>query len=235
MEKVIYALWAADGENRESFNARLLTTLPEALKKTGATRIRLNIRDEAVAPAAHLTQQWQAPQQDAVVQLWLPSSNAMFRGETDAAIAAHCRHFAAWLVAESTIIPNVAHPPIASQRTWGWSQASFISFLPDMAWEDAIAHWHRHHARVAIDTQANFEYLQNLIVKQLTENAPGYGAFVEECFPPAAMTDPYVFFDAVGDEARFQANTKDMADSCAAFIDFTRIDIIPTSQYDFSA
>ena len=32
MEKIIYALWAAEGESRESFNARLLTSLPEALE-----------------------------------------------------------------------------------------------------------------------------------------------------------------------------------------------------------
>lgn len=234
MEKVIYALWAAEGEPRETFNAKLLTGLAEALEKAGATGIRLNLRDEAVAPAAPLNQQWQDPQQDAVVQLWLPSSNAIFRGATDAAIAAHCGRFAAWLVAESTIIPNTAHPPVAGQRTWGWSQASFISFLPDMPWEDAIAHWHRHHTRVAIDTQANFEYVQNLIVKPLTEDAPTYGAFVEECFTPEAMTNPPAFFDAIGDEEKFQANTKAMADSCAAFIDFTRIDIIPTSQYDLA-
>ncbi|OCC25151.1 hypothetical protein MB02_00175 [Croceicoccus estronivorus] len=234
MEKIIYALWAAEGESRESFNTRLLSSLPEALKKTGATRIRLNVRDDTVGPAAPLIQQWQEPQQDAVVQLWLPSSNAMFRGDTDAAIASHCDRFAAWLVAESAIIPNTEHPPVDGQRTWGWSQASFISFHADMPWEKAIAHWHKHHARVAIDTQSNFEYIQNLIVKPLTDDAPGYGAFVEECFPLEAMTDPNVFFDAVGDDAKLQANAKAMADSCEAFIDFHRIDIIPTSQYDFN-
>ncbi|MDD3798487.1 MAG: EthD domain-containing protein [Novosphingobium sp.] len=234
MEKIIYALWAPEGESRESFNARILSTLPEALAKTGATGIRLNLRDEAVAPAGLLIQQWQDPQQDAVLQLWLPSSNAMFREPTDAVIAAHCGRFAAWLVAESTIIPNTGHPPVPGQRTYGWSQASFISFLPDMSWDEAIAHWHRHHTRVAIDTQSNFEYVQNLIVKPLTEDAPGYGAFVEECFPPEAMADPYAFFDAVGDEEKFKANTTAMTDSCAAFIDFRKIDIIPTSQYDFA-
>lgn len=235
MEKVIYALWKAEGENRESFNARLLESLPEALKKTGATKVRINVRDATVDPAAPLIQQWQQPMQDAVVQLWLPSANAMFRGDTDAAVAAHCDRFAAWLVAESAIIPNTEHPPVKrGERTWGWSQASFISFRKDMRWEDCIRHWHSHHVRVAIDTQSNFEYIQNLIVRPLTENAPTYGAFVEECFPLEAMTDTYVFFDAVGDEAKYQANLKAMMDSCGGFIDATQIDIVPTSQFDFA-
>ena len=234
MEKIIYALWANEGESRESFNARLLTGLPEALEKTGASRIRVNIRDAIVDPAAPLIQHWQDPQQDAVVQLWLPSSNAMFRGPTDAAIAAHCSRFAAWLVAESAIIPNADHPPVAGQRTWGWSQCSFISFRQDINWKQAINHWHSHHANVAIYTQSNFEYIQNLIVRQLTDDAPTYDAFVEECFPLEAMTDTNAFYDAVGDDAKCESHLKDMIDSCNGFINFTQIDVVPTSQYDFA-
>ncbi|AZI36845.1 hypothetical protein NT2_05_04470 [Caenibius tardaugens NBRC 16725] len=234
MEKIIYALWANEGESRESFNARLLTSLPEALEKTGASRIRVNIRDAIVDPAAPLIQQWQAPQQDAVVQLWLPSANAMFRGPTDAAVAAHCGRFAAWLVAESAIIPNADHPPVAGQRTWGWSQCSFISFRQDISWKQAINHWHSHHANVAIYTQSNFEYIQNLIVRPLTDDAPTYDAFVEECFPLEAMTDTNAFYDAVGDDAKCASHLEDMIDSCNGFINFTQIDVVPTSQYDFA-
>ncbi len=232
MEKVIAALWAAPDQDRDAFNAQLRTALPAALQAAGASKIRLNLRDAAVQPAHKLIQQWQDPQQDAVVQFWLPSANALFRAEIDAALAAHSARFAAWLVAESTIIPNTAHPVPAGARGWGWSQASFISFRPDLPRIEAIKVWHSHHTRVAIDTQANFEYVQNLIVRPLTDDAPAYDAFVEECFPAEAMDDPAAFFDAVGDPARLQAHIATMMDSCGRFIDFTRIDIIPTSQYD---
>lgn len=232
MEKVIAALWANPQQDRAAFNAQVLSSLPAALKAAGASKVRLNLRDAAVDPANGLIQQWQDPQQDAVVQFWLPSANALFRGPIDAALAAHCGRFAAWLVAESTIIPNTAHPVPSGSRGWGWSQASFISFRPDLPRIEAIKVWHSHHTRVAIDTQANFEYVQNLIVRPLTDDAPGYDAFVEECFPAEAMTDPAAFFDAAGDPAKFQANLATMMDSCGRFIDFTRIDIIPTSQYD---
>ncbi len=234
MEKVICALWASEGESRADYGARLVAELPRALKATGASRIRINIRDAIVEPAAPLVQQWQQPQQDAVVQFWLPSANAIFRQQVDAVLAEMSGRFEAWLVAESTIIPNMQHQPAPGSRTWGWSQASFISFRPDMTWQDAVAHWHSHHTRVAIDTQSNFEYVQNIIVRPLTSSAQSYGAFVEECFPLDAMTDGRVFFDAVEDEAKFDQNTKAMVDSCAGFIDFARIDIIPTSQHDFA-
>lgn len=227
MEKVVAALWGVD-------NRRLLAELPASLRAAGASRIRINIRDAAVDAGAGLIQKWQDPQQQAVVQYWLPSANAIFRGDADAAIAALCERFHAWLVAESTIIPNRDHPPVAGERTWGWSQASFINFRDDLSHADAVAVWHSHHTRVAIDTQANFEYVQNLIVRPLTEGAPDYNAFVEECFPIEALDNPHAFFDAVGDQPKFDANLDAMMDSCGRFIQFGRIDIIPTSQYDFA-
>lgn len=226
MEKIVAALWGVD-------NAGLLAELPSKLKAAGASGIRINLRDAAVDAGANLIQKWQEPQQQAVVQYWLPSANAIFRGKADGAIAEACERFHAWLVAESTIIANHDHPPTIGERTWGWSQASFISFRDDLSHEDAVAVWHSHHTKVAIDTQANFEYVQNLIVRPLTDGAPGYDAFVEECFPIEALDNPHAFFDAVGDQAKFRANLDAMMDSCGRFIQFGRIDIIPTSQYDF--
>ncbi len=234
MEKLVYALWAPEGESRADFGARLVESLPSALKAAGASGIRLNIRDAAVEPAAGLIQQWQAPQQDAVAQFWLPSANGHFRAAIDDIFAKASGRFAAWLVAESTIIPNTTHPASTGERLWGWSQASFISFRPDKTWDESVAHWHSHHTRVAIDTQSNFEYVQNIIVRALTPDAPDYDAFVEECFPAEAMTNPEVFFDAAGDKEKFDHNLAQMVDSCAGFIDFARVDIIPSSQFDFS-
>jgi len=240
MEKVVCALWRYSGEDRKAFNARLTASLPPALAAAGASGVRVNLRDEAVDPAAGLVQQWQQPQQDAVVQYWLPSANARFRVAVDAAITGHCARFAAWLVAESTVIANTAHSPGPGERTYGWSQASFITFRADPGSADrgraaALRHWHDHHTGVAIATQANFEYVQNAILCPLTDGAPAYDAFVEECFPPEAMTDPSAFFAAEGDPARFKANLAAMMDSCHAFLDFLRNDIIPTSQFNFGA
>lgn len=233
MEKLVCALWKSPDESADAFAARLREQLPGALRDAGAVRIRLNLRDSDVAAANSLVQRWQEPQQDAVVQFWLASANPMLRAPVDAVLATHAPRHAAWLVSESTILANCDHPPQPGERTWGWSQASFISFRSDITRAEAIAHWHNHHTRVAIETQANFEYVQNLIVLPLTADAPSYDAFVEECFPATAMTDPAEFFDASGDPARFEENTRRMMESCTGFIDFGRIDIIPTSQFDF--
>lgn len=230
MEKVVAALWCSQGQDRAAFAAALLQHLPPALRAAGGSRLRLNLRDAAIDPAAGLVQRWHEP--DAVAQFWLPAANPQFFAGAEAALADVSARHAAWLVSEATIIANAAHPPAPGERTWGWSQTTFLAFRPDLPPEVADDHWRTHHTTVAIETQANFEYIQNRMVRALTADAPAYDAFVEECFPAEAMADPAAFFDAVGDEAKYSANLATMMDSCAAFIDFTRIDVIPTSQYD---
>lgn len=230
MEKVVTALWCSQGQDRAAFADTLLQGLAPALRAVGGTRLRLNLRDAAVDPAAELIQRWHEP--DAVAQFWLPAANPRFFAGAEAALAAVSARYSAWLVSEATIIANAAHPPAPGERTWGWSQATFLAFRPDLTPEVADDHWRTHHTTVAIETQANFEYVQNRMVRALTADAPAYDAFIEECFAPEAMTDPMAFFDAVGDEAKYTANLATMMDSCEAFIDFTWIDVIPTSQYD---
>lgn len=233
MEKVICLLWAEAAADRERFNAGLLERLPPALADAGASGIRLNLEDAQVAVGAPLRQSRGSRQHDAVVQFWLPSANPLLRGAIDRVLDAECDCWHGWIVAESTIIANIAHPARRGERTDGWAQMAFLTLterLDHAQWREI---WQDSHTRVAIETQANFEYVQNLVVCALTPDAPPYVAIVEECFPTAALTDPIVFFDAVGDPERFQANLDRMMASCDRFIDRGRIDVIPTGQYNF--
>jgi hypothetical protein len=72
-----------------------------------------------------------------------------------------------------------------------------------------------------------------VVVRSLTYAAPHYDAIIEECFPEAAMSSRHVFFDAEGDDARLKKNQQAMADSCARFIDFDKLDACATSEYIF--
>lgn len=233
MEKVICAIWKAEGESRKAFNARIRAELPGALAKAGASQIRINIEDEVTDKGAALRQSRGSPQHHATVQYWMPSANSIFRGQADDALMAASDRFAAWLVLESTILPNKVHPAAKGARNWGWAQLAFLTRPDRLSFEDWLAIWQDHHTRVAIDTQSNFEYVQNIVIRALTPDAPPYAAIVEECFPEEALTNPFVFFDAVGDKEKFDANLATMMDSCDRFIDRGTIDVIPTSQYNF--
>lgn len=231
MEKIIYALWKDSAEEGARFTARLLGDI--ALRLGGlAHAVRVNVQDDDVATGTSPRMTSTRPQMDAVVQLWLPSANHPERAAVDAIVAEAAPRHAAWLTSESTIIANTLHPPTPGARTAGFSQIVFLGLPPRLsrdAWRDA---WQRQHSAVAVDTQSNFEYVQNLIVRPLSYGAPAYVAMVEECFPAAALTDETVYFDAAGDTARLAENQRLMMESCARFIDFDRIDCIPTSQFD---
>lgn len=226
MEKIFCALWGAEPE-------KLLTELTAKLANSGARNIRVNIQDAAVGDGAGLIQSRGDPLPNAILQFWLLSSNVIFRNACDAIISEYCDRLDSWLVTESQIITNEKHPPQSEQRCAGFSQIAFLTLPPGMDWQEWRNVWRDYHTRVAIDTQSNFEYVQNLVVEPLTEEAAPYVAIVEECFPIEALTDPFVFFDAAGDQEKFDLNLAAMMESCGRFIAPGTIDVFPTSQYNF--
>lgn len=232
MEKIVAALWKPEAQPAEAFNAALLTRMGPALQAAGARHVRLNLQDESVAAGKGLRQINTQPQMHAIAQFWLPSANARFRAEIDAELAFHTEKFAAWIAVESTIIPNTEHPTERGKRTWGFSQSTFLGRPPRLRHDEWRQTWQTTHTQVAIETQANFEYVQHVLVQPLTADGPDFAGFVEECFPIDALTDSQAFFDAVGDPEKFDRNLAAMMDSCARFIDFDRIDVMITSQFD---
>ena len=75
--------------------------------------------------------------------------------------------------------------------------------------------------------------MRNEVVRPLTEAAPAWGGIVEEGFPLAALEDPQAFYDAAGDDAKYQDHLKQMVDSCNAFLDMQKVDSHPMSEYRF--
>lgn len=231
MEKVIYLVWRAESADTGGFSGRLRGELAEGLLALGAHGVQVNVMDADVAPAAGLRQANMNPQPEAFLSLWVDSASDRFRRPFDAAVSAIVPRMAAYLVSESVPIPNTLHPAMPGQRTSGWSQIALLGRPPRLAHEAWRDIWLNHHTQVAIDTQSSFLYVQNLVTRVLTYGAPAIDAIVEEGFPLDAMASPSVFFAAAGDEEKFKRNLAAMMESCARFIDFDRIDVLPTSQY----
>lgn len=230
MEKVVYVLWRDGTVAQKAFNAMLRGETAEKLAAK-AKYVQVNVCDEAVEPAAALRQVSTRPQMEGIIQVWVDSSLDRFRTPLDEIVRAAAPRMAAYLVHESKIIPNVKHPPKPGQRTEGWAQVFFMRRPPRLTHGAWLHNWQGLHTAVGIDTQSNFEYVQNPVIRALTHAAPVYDAMVEECFPAAAMTDPQAFYDAKGDAKKYEENHKTMMESVARFIDFDKIDVLPTSQY----
>lgn len=233
MEKVIYLLWRDPAQSVEAFGGQLREALVPQLRTAGARQVRINVADAAVAKAVGLRQVLLKPQPEALVQVWVNSAIKTLREGVDAAVAGSGPRHAAYLVTESQPIVNTRHPADPGTRTFGFAQIALLrrpARLPHADWLDV---WHNSHTQVAIETQATFEYVQNVVIRPLTPEAPAIDAIVEECFPPEAMTDFKAFFDAPANDAKFKANFQRMLQSVARFIEPGQLDVIPTSQYAF--
>ena len=231
MEKVIYVVWRDATVGIDAFGQQLREVLAPKLKALGVRSLRINVADSAIAAATAIWQKHSNPPVEAIVQVWLDSAITLRRASVDAAIASVSARHAAYLVTESVPILNTLHPARNGHRTEGFAQIALFPHHASLTHEQFLQVWQESHTTVAIETQANFEYVQNRVVRALTPDAPEIHAIIEEGFPAAAMTDPYVFFDAVGDQAKFDKNLKLMMDSVGRFIDMGRIDVAPTSQY----
>lgn len=231
MEKVIYVLRHESDISVDALGLQLRSQLAPKLQALGARGLKLNLADAVVAAGSGLRQTHAQPQLDVFVQVWIDSAIAHLRRPYDEAIAAHCTQFWCYLVTESQPLVNQRHPSTPGERTPGFAQMALFrkpAALDHAQWLDI---WHNSHTQIAIETQSTFEYIQNVVIRRLSAEGPDYDAIVEEGFPEAALTDPLTFFDAPGDEARFKQHLDRMMWSVGRFIDMTRIDVAPTSQY----
>ena len=227
MEKLIYTLWKKPGEQTTDWSARLRGPLGAALLAAGAKSLQVNVVDDFVASGAGLRLE-SRPEPDGLVMFWMNSAN--FRGEAERILAEAHAGIAGYLVTES-LIKNDTPPSPPGARSFGFSLIGFLRRPDWLERADWLRIWLGSHTQVAVETQPTFRYVQNVITRALTDDAPALDALVEEGFPTEALTSPAAFYDAVGDDEKHRLNHQRMMDSCHRFIDFARIDSLPTSEF----
>ncbi len=229
MEKMIYVVWKLETESSSYFREKLLRQVSQKLLELGVHKLAVSVVDENVAPADPLRIIATRPSADGIISMWVDTAN--FRSPFEEVIANAVSRMAGYLVTESVPIVNTEHGVPDGERVPGMNSVVFLQKPPQLSYEHWLEVWLGSHTQVGIDTQSNFGYKQNVIVRPLTYAAPPYSAIVEENFPEEAMTDNQVFYDAKGDEAKCQKNEQAMIDSCARFIDFDKLDRILMSEY----
>jgi hypothetical protein len=231
VEKLLYPLWKAQGQTGDEFREELLRQLaPKLTGLSGVHGLRLCVADSAVGDAAKRLIESHAPVPDAMLSLWVDFAGAA--GHWEPLIDAHVSRRTAYLVAEAEPLVNQQrHPSKPGERVYGMCHVVFMSAPTNMPQEEWLAVWKDSHTQVAIDTQSTFGYRQNLVVRRLSEDTLPCHAVVEENFPPEAMTCDHAFYATGGDEALLKEHMNAMMASCARFIDFEKIDVIPMSEY----
>jgi hypothetical protein len=234
MEKVVYVLWRPAADPAEAFAARLLREVAPRLLALGVHGLQVNVGDAAVADAMVRLAELD-PQMEAVVSVWVDTAMESVRRPIEAELASATSKMAGYLVTESTPLRNSTRAAPSGTRTEGFANLAFLRRPERLTHEQWLDAWQNGHSQLAIDTQSTFGYTQNVVVRPLTQEAPAFDGIVEELFPIEALTDLHAFFDAVGDDERLTRNMTAMGESTARFGASENIDVVPTSQYVFTA
>ncbi len=82
-----------------------------------------------------------------------------------------------------------------------------------------------------METQATFGYLQNVVVRPVTPDAPVVHALVEELFPTAGIDDMHAFYGSGGDDAELNDRLTRLLASVSRIGADKDLDLVPTSRY----
>ena len=227
MEKLAYQLWKKDDDSLDTFKDALLNNLKKDIAEL-VSALQINIADADVEPANNLAQSNYPPAPNAVIFIKVKS---YFLADTlESFLEKITSKVHGFVVSESIILDNSEKSPLGS-RSEGFSQVVFLEKPETMSAFDWFDHWINFHTKIAIQTQSNFIYVQNTVVRPLQKASPSFIAIIEECFPSEAMTDQEVFYNAKNNPEQFAKHLQIMMESCEKFIDFKKIEVIPTSRY----
>jgi len=213
----MYAAWGDDLTDRLRDEQ-----LHERLAAAGVRRLQLNLDDSDVAPAMRIAT---GPDHiGAIVSVWADADP-----EVTAALASATERLAGWEVDERLPIP----PPESPHRVRmdALANVAVLKKPDDLDRDEWLHRWLVDHTPIAIATQASFGYVQNIVIRELTDPPRRVDALVEELFPSAGMVDMHAFYGSGGDDAELNDRlTKLMASVARIGFDHD-IDLVPGSRY----
>ena len=194
MEKIAIQIWKNSNIDKENFKKFLINEVPHSLKDH-ISSYQVNLADEDVKDAAGLIQSCYPPSPNAIVFLKVKS---LFHFEQRLSIfESYAKKFFSYIISESKII-EADDSKNLHRRTDGFSQIVFLEKPKNIEIFDWFDHWTHHHTEIAIETQSNFIYTQNTVVRRLNKESPNFVAIIEECFPSEAMSNQEEFYAAKG-------------------------------------
>lgn len=227
MEKVIVALQLSRAD--DAWVTRMCGPVAEALLDLGLPGLTLNVRDSPVRDSL-MTLTTLDPPIHGLVSLWTDQHYGQQVSGALEILRPCADELAAYLVTESVPMAPPASDP--GRRAPGLANIAMLRRPAGMDEAIWLRRWQHDHTPVAIDTQATFGYIQNHVVRPLTDGAPPVSAIVEELFPIEAVGSLHAFFGAA-DDTDLADRLRRMVASTAAFGANQNIDTVPTGRYVF--
>jgi hypothetical protein len=237
MEKLIYLLWANDGQDPHALSQRLRDDIAPALLALGPERLSMNLDDaDADVPPPVPDPPAGARRLSAEVCLWLDCYDR--RAPFEEILGSLPAELAGYLVCES-LYRDYGGNRHARARDWpdgarspGVLTVTLLERPSRMPLEDWIAHWHGVQSPVSEEIQPRARYVRNQVVRALTPGAPAFGGIVDEAWPSAeTIRDPMLFYLAEGSPETLRRNVARMLESVQGFLDLERIHSATMSEY----
>jgi hypothetical protein len=237
MHKLIYLLPLPAGADRAGFVAALMA-LGGRLAERHPPGLRLNVQDAGVDHGAAVEHHPALGRSsaygpfEAVIQLWLEDASAPSRAPFEALIAEVAPVHHGYRVEERLLVHNLRQSAKPGERNDGYSQIAVLQIPDALSYETWLGRWRDRHTWVALSIHPHLEYIQNLVVEAVTADAPPIAGVGEEQFPIEGLHDERPLFRGGDDDAKFKALYEIMYEDAARFIDFDRLDMLVTSQFD---
>ncbi|MEM8662322.1 MAG: hypothetical protein AAGF35_15670 [Pseudomonadota bacterium] len=226
-----FLLWAREGVAAQALHTAMMDALQEyATGGDSISRLRLAVADNDVAPAAARRIESHAPLPDGLLSVTVADQSELTW--LDSLLAEHTARYAGYRVAvREPLDGQQQHPCKPGERMFGLCQVALLCRPAALKVSDWQSIWQDSHTQIAIETQSTFGYRQNRVLQTLNSAAPAIDAVVEEYFPLEAMTSDHAFYGTGGDDELLATRMTRLLESCARFIDFEHIDVIPMSEY----
>jgi len=216
----MYAAWGEDLSERLRDGE-----LHQRLVEAGVRRLQLNLDDADVAPAMRIAT---GPDNiGAVISVW---SDDDASDAVSAALREATPRLAGWEVDQRLPIPPPESPH--GERMDALANVAVLRRPEDLPREEWLHRWLVDHTPIAISTQATFGYVQNVVVRPVTDDPPRVvDALVEELFPSAGMVDMHAFYGSGGDDTELNDRLTRLMSSVARIGFDHDIDLVPSSRY----
>lgn len=237
MHKLIYLLPLPTDTNRAAFVAALMD-LGEQMSARHPSGLRLNVQDVGVdhgkAVEHHPALGRSSPfgPFEAMIQLWLEDASASARAPYEALITEVAPVHHGYLVEERLLVHNLRQSAGVGERNDGFSQLALLQIPESLSYDTWLQRWQDRHTWVALSIHPHLEYIQNRVLEAVTANAPPIAGIGEEVFPIQGLHDERPLFRGGEDDGMFKALYQVMYEDAARFIDFDRLDMLVTSQFD---
>jgi len=235
MVKLIYVLWAPEGQSKQRTRDLLLNEVQQKLYDAGVQKLTMYIDDEHSTVRSPAPKLYRGPAISAEISLWI--DDAEKHQELEKILAPYSFRIAGYVVDEF-IYTEYGGNRHFHERDWPDSERSPVVMAVTLmerphrlSHEEWIRRWHGTQSPVSEAMQPRARYIRNVVLKALTPDAPPFEGIVEEAWPSARhITNPFLFYGA-SNIFQLALNMYRMFRSVSAFLNFTKIRTSTMSEY----